>query len=250
MRLNKKKLENKKLYSIETQTVESKISQIKPIISNEIKMSALQKSIKINYIFFIGLIGCIYVLSRDKTSNKSLFITTISFLFASIIGYLFHAESHRMVPAQELYNNSDSLVKKNKILNWIAIKICKFIDFHPIIHHNTNINKQWKNILYEFINNLFTQGILMVIAIKLLNYLDLRVIILWAFLYATVHNINFFYINPTTHRDHHIDDTTNFGLDTYDIIFDTKYNWDDIENFNHGTINLIILTVIVLYFSK
>ena len=67
MRLNKKKLENKKLYSIETQTVESKISQIKPIISNEIKTSALKKSIKINYIFFIGLIGCIYVLSRDKT---------------------------------------------------------------------------------------------------------------------------------------------------------------------------------------
>ena len=132
MKQNKKQ-KAMKYKSAETQTIETYISKLKPIVSTEIKMRALKKSFRLNYIFYIGVLVSIYLLYRSKSSNKSLLIITISFIFASVAGYLVHAESHRILPAEQLYNNSNSLVKKYKIINWIAIRICKFIDFHPII---------------------------------------------------------------------------------------------------------------------
>ena len=130
------------------------------------------------------------------------------------------------------------------------LKMVKFLEFHPKTHHNSNINTQFKNIIFEFINNLFTQGFFLIIIIKVIKYINIKIVILWAFFYATIHNINFLFIKPTTHRDHHLDNTTNYGLDIYDIIFGTKYNWGDIENYNHGVINMIIITIIIYYSYK
>jgi len=73
---------------------------------------------------------------------------------------------------------------------------------------------------------------------------------LCALMYATTHNINYVYLKPSVHRDHHIDNSTNFGIDIADILFDTKYNLDDIETHNHVSINLIIITLIIVYFCK
>ena len=78
----------------------------------------------------------------------------------------------------------------------------------------------------------------------------MRIVIIWAFLYATVHNINFSFTKPTTHRDHHLNCHTNYGLDVYDILFGTKYDWNDLENYNHAAINMIIITAITYYFTK
>ena len=78
----------------------------------------------------------------------------------------------------------------------------------------------------------------------------MRVILLWALMYATAHNINYLFLKPTVHRDHHLHEDTNYGLDIADIIFDTKYDLTDIEDYNHISINLIVITAIMVYFFK
>ena len=46
---------------------------------------------------------------------------------------------------------------------------------------------------------------------------------------------------PQTHSDHHKDKHSNLGMDIWDIIFGTKYNWDDIEDVNHYAVILYYL---------
>jgi len=67
-------------------------------------------------------------------------------------------------------------------------------------------------------------------------------------MYASGHIINYSFIEPSTHRDHHMNEKTNYGLDLYDIIFGSKFNWNDIENYNHVAINTIIFTSLIIYF--
>ena len=43
---------------------------------------------------------------------------------------------------------------------------------------------------------------------------------------------------------------TNYGIDIYDIIFGTKYHWDDLENYNHYSINIVIITGLIIFISK
>ena len=51
---------------------------------------------------------------------------------------------------------------------------------------------------------------------------------------------------------HHLDKTSNYGIDIWDILFGTKYNDDpnEIESINHYSINLIILTAFVVVLIK
>ena len=59
---------------------------------------------------------------------------------------------------------------------------------------------------------------------------------------------------PKTHIDHHKDSNKNLGIDIWDIIFGTKYDWNDIEDINHYAINFILCSIIVIlihkYFNK
>ncbi len=78
--------------------------------------------------------------------------------------------------------------------------------------------------------------------------MDPRMFYFWGLLYASCHIINYTYIEPTVHRDHHIDTKTNYGIDIYDILMGTKYDWKDIEDHNHYSINVIVMTVLFYYF--
>ena len=164
-------------------------------------------------------------------------------------GHIAHRISHN-VNFTDAYNK----YKKNNVnprIDNILLKFCRFLDFHAITHHDTTINKQTENILYEFFNNVITQGGAIIIFVKLVNYfIDFRVVMLWALMYATTHNINYLFTKPSTHRDHHFHDDTNYGIDIADILFDTKHDLDDIETHNHVSINLIIITLVIIYFYK
>lgn len=48
---------------------------------------------------------------------------------------------------------------------------------------------------------------------------------------------------------HHLDKHTNYGIDIWDIMFNTKYQGDntDIENINHYSINVVIISAILVY---
>jgi hypothetical protein len=146
----------------------------------------------------------------------------------------------------DYHKTHDNILTRNRYINYGLKGICRFFDFHDITHHDTSINKQAVNIIYELLNNIFMQGLGFVLLIKMI---DTRVFILWAFMYATIHNINYLFIKPTTHSDHHINSHTNYGIDYCDILFNTKYDWNDIETHNHGAINLLVITYIIMYFT-
>ena len=118
----------------------------------------------------------------------------------SILGYFSHYVSHR-INFTNYCKNTNNIFMDNRYTGPVIKSAIRFLDFHDVIHHDTSINKQFINIVYEFINNVVLQGLALVIFIKLI---DIRVAILWTFMYATIHNINFLLISPTTHRDHHI----------------------------------------------
>jgi len=210
---------------------------------------AFKESIKNNKWFYLTLLSCFYMFKQSSPNDTSYILLIISYIFILIFGHISHRLSHN-INFTKMYNR----FKNNNInprIDGYLLQFCRFLDFHSTTHHDTTINKQPANILYEFFNNVITQGGAIIIFVKLVNYfIDFRVVILWALMYATTHNINYVFLKPSTHRDHHIDDNTNFGIDIADILFDTKYNLDDIETHNHVSINLIIITLLIVYFYK
>ena len=125
----------------------------------------------------------------------------------------------------------------------------KIYEFHGETHHDLDVNKQTSNIFYEFITNIYTQGLAFILFVEFVKLINYKVVLLWCFMYATIHNINYNIIHPSVHRDHHIDCHTNYGIDVMDILFNTKYDKGDIENFNHVSANLLIITSIILLLS-
>jgi sterol desaturase/sphingolipid hydroxylase (fatty acid hydroxylase superfamily) len=249
--INKKKEKQikKKKKKEEIERKEQEIKKEKEVkIENQeyyLQMNALFRSISNNYIFFITLFYCLYKLKQNPKYNSSYIKLLFSFITVSVTGYFVHFISHH-INFTNYHKQNNNILTRNSYINYIIKFICNFFDFHDITHHDTSINKQILNIIYEFLNNVIMQGLGLVIFIKML---DIRVIILWAFMYATIHNINYLFIKPSTHRDHHINNHTNYGIDYCDILFNTKYDWNDIETHNHGAINLLVVTYIIMYFT-
>lgn len=210
---------------------------------------AFKESIKKNKWYYLTLLSCFFMFKQSSPDDTSYLSLTVSYILILLLGHMGHRISHH-VNFTKTYNK----FKKNNMnprINGLLSGFCRFLDFHSITHHDTTINKQPANILYELINNVITQGGALVLLVKLINnFLDLRVMMLWALMYATTHNINYVLLKPSVHRDHHVDNSTNFGIDIADILFDTKYNLDDIETHNHVSINLIIITLVIICYCK
>lgn len=210
---------------------------------------AFEKSIKINKLFYFTLFICFYMLKKRDTNTAptSYLGLVFSFLFILLFGHIVHRLSHN-INFTNVYNK----YKKGNINNYIdsiLIKVCNILDFHRVTHHDSAINKKPVNICYEFFNNFLTQGGGLVIFIWFYNWcIDTRVILLWALMYASAHNINYTFLKPTVHIDHHLHEDTNYGLDIADIIFDTKHDLNDIENYNHISINLFVVTAFIVYY--
>ena len=211
--------------------------------------SALKESIIVNKWFYFSLILCFYMFKQSNPEKTSYITLVFSYIFIMIAGHVSHRISHHL-NFTDIYNK----FKKNNInpcMDNILSKTCKVLDFHSTTHHDSEINKQPVNILYEFLNNMLAQGgffILIVTFVK--HFIDFRVISMWMLAYATNHNINYLFLKPSTHRDHHLDGNTNYGIDFADILFDTKYDLDDVENHNHISINLILVTLLIIYIYK
>ena len=213
---------------------------------------AFKNSITKNKWFYATLFVCfsMFKLQDIISSNQSTsyFTFAFSFIFILVFGHIIHRLSHN-VNFTEIYN-AHKKGNVNNHVDFILTKMCNLLDFHRTTHHDSDVNKKPINIFYEFMNNFLTQGGILVIFIWFCNNcIDMRIILLWAFMYATAHNINYMFLKPTVHRDHHLHEDTNYGLDIADIIFDTKYNLNDIEDHNHISINLIIITLIITSFN-
>ena len=54
------------------------------------------------------------------------------------------------------------------------------------------------------------------------RYLEPEMFILWAFMYTSIHHINYSIIGSKEHKEHHANKHVNYGLDIWDVIFNTK----------------------------
>lgn len=220
-------------------------------VKTDIQLFAIYKSIKQNFPFYIVLILCLLSFTKCTYNKSNSLLVLISMVFVSFCGYAVHLVSHYLgTTMSEMYKSYDNIFTRNKYINWLAIKAINFGEFHAKTHHDTEVNKSAKNISLEIINNIVTQGGALIILKFLLGLLDNRVILLWALFYATVHNINYNISPPRTHQEHHLNDKTNYGIDIWDIIVGSKYNWDNIETHNHAAINLIVITAGIYYVSN
>lgn len=220
--------------------------------------NAFKDSIIKNKWFYLTLFICFSIFklhdvispnqSPSPSSSSSYFTFIFSFIFILIFGHITHRLSHN-IDFTKVYNNNKK-GNMNVHVDSLLSNVCSFLDFHRKTHHDSDVNKKPINIFYEFMNNFLTQGGIFIIFIWFCNtFIDMRVILLWALMYASAHNINYMFIKPTVHKDHHLHEDTNYGLDIADIIFDTKYDLNDIEDHNHISINLIIITFIITYFN-
>jgi hypothetical protein len=213
--------------------------------------NALYKSVKQNLIAILANFYALYAFTQCKHNKSNLFLCILSMLFITYWGYYIHYLSHRIkFKFSKKYSKYDNAFTRNPYCNWLFCRLIDIVEFHHRTHHDSTINKSPKNIAFEFINNLIMQGGLILLLKYLLNLIDNRVILLWAMLYASAHNINYNIISPLTHQQHHLDDRTNYGYDPWDVIMGTKYDINDIEIVNHTAINTLVITAVIVYISN
>ena len=213
------------------------------------KNDPLIESIIKNYIFYITSFICLIIISIYSKNN--LFYTIVSFIIASFSGFVIHYVSHD-IKLEEAYLKQNNYIRRNKYSNNIVLFFCKLLDFHETIHHESSINKLKQNMIIEFILNFITQGGCAMLVCYFAKKMNQYVFLLWGLMYCSVHIINYSYIPSKIHEKHHLDKKTNYGIDIWDVMLGTKYNNDtsDIEIINHYSINIIIITVIIILLIK
>ena len=238
---NKRKEKDKKKENIKKANEKEET----PDFNNE----TLLKSLKTNKYFYIALIASIAFYCKIK--KKSIFLALFSFILMTLFGYLAHVISHK-VNMNQLYSKAENknFFTTNKYTKKLIKKSCDFMDFHDAIHHDTEINKQPLNIFYEVTNNFLIQGGLMYAVYIASRYIEPEMFLLWAFMYTTIHHINYPLIGSKEHRQHHENKFTNYGLDIWDVFFNTKPKPEEggtPEDFNHIIFNLLV-GITILYF--
>jgi hypothetical protein len=239
------------------------------VIKNKQKCNMLYESLKKNYLFMICIIIQIFAFAILYPSNPTfgiiinIILGIITFIIGTIIGYYVHVLSH-LLDFKEIFDTcyessytfGHLLRKIPTPIMWLLHKIIYLFDFHDKIHHNTNINSKWNNIIIEIIMNLYTEGIALIILLKIFDFgvqlrgytfkLNYPILFAWSILYTTIHNINYNIITPICHIQHHIDKNTNFGIDLMDIIFETKYDTNS-EEMNHAALNVIFIMIFIIF---
>jgi hypothetical protein len=216
------------------------------IINNE--EDPLLKSIKLNYVFYSLLVICLFIISYY--TNSSFLSCIITFIYVSFNGYFVHYLSHK-INLGEMYKGNDNYISAIPGINNMILFLCKMFDFHNEIHHDTTINKNLDNKIYEFITNFITQSGLLLLFILFTKYLNYYVCFLWGMFYATVHMINYDILKPQSHKNHHINIEKNYDILLWDTIMNSKYDYNDIiEDVNHCSYNIVILTILIVCFIK
>ena len=210
--------------------------------SFSVQKEALLENIGINAPFYFITSICLYILSDTK---HSFFSSVLSFILITALGYLSHVISHN-IHFTTIYDKIPIITKHIPFLDKIIRKILRIYDFHHDTHHDSTINRKPENLCYEALNNILIQGILFIIVGEIYNYMNKKVFVFWGLLYASFHIINYSIVDASIHTDHHTNIHTNYGIDIYDILMGTKYNWEDIEDYNHYSINVIVLTFLTI----
>ena len=215
-----------------------------------------------NYIYVVFTLLCLGFISIVKAGNKYInFISIVgTYIFTAFLQYFIHILSHKY-NYQKIYDSLSDIIGLKNIQNVYKIFNRTFIylfEFHRKIHHNSKINKKMLNVLTEFYINFFSSGgslllinlfmNLKVIVFNIIFHLDNTALLLFALCYSTSHLINYHVLESIEHIQHHINTKFNYGPEIFDIIFDSKFD-DNVVNENHLTINLLFFTLMIYFFK-
>ena len=201
------------------------------------------RSIKLNSVFWI-ILG-LSLFSIHKASKTTTFIEVLfSMMYAMFCGYWVHVISHTYSFEKEFLDENSHHILKT---------IAKLIDFHDQTHHDSSKNRSTLNVIIEIIENFVMQTLsIFISSITIFGktiMISKPAIVLWGLLYTTIHHINYNTLETSEmHIQHHINSNTNYFPDFLDILFDTKYDMENIEDINSCSINIILLTILILNF--
>jgi len=136
---------------------------------------------------------------------------------------------------------------------YILRKLVFLADFHDIIHHDSNINKKPINLVIEGLQNIYTQGLFLMLInfVFFNNILNNYIILMWGLTYTTLHLINFNIYVSKNHEKHHENPQINFELYLFDILFNTiDEDVDYVEDMNILSVNVTLITILLLIYIK
>ena len=98
-------------------------------VTRDMVYNAFNKSIKMNYIFYISVIISAYILSLDRSTSVICII--LSLICISAQGYFIHYLGHK-INFSDFFYNSNSILKDTPIFKSIIGTIASIFDFHSI----------------------------------------------------------------------------------------------------------------------
>lgn len=193
-----------------------------------VQKTALWQSIRHNIPFYTVLLVCISVLAW--AGERSLQCTFLTFVFISFFSFWMMYMS-KNASYTTWYDQCDTLLTRCSFMD----NIMQGTTYHP-----------WSNYVFDVLK----AGGYVILIKWILNLANNKAIVFWALLYPTVHNINYLYLKPLAHMEHHVDPHTNYGMDMWDLIFGTKHDWSKLEVHNHAAINCVFITAFILWLWK
>ena len=97
-------------------------------VSYEEQVEAVNKYISINYLFYIILCVCIFILHYKKTNKCNYFIMVLSLIYSAFFSYLIHIIFHSL-HYTKAYDDSSLIFKNIPIVDNCIHKITWFLDF-------------------------------------------------------------------------------------------------------------------------
>ena len=117
--MEKKRIRKNKLYKEMSTQTEEQNKYKNNRISIDVQFEKLKENIKINYIYYIVTLFCLYALSRSRASDKSFIFIVGTYIIASAMGYLYHYVTHH-IQFSEVYKQHDTILRKCPILDKYA----------------------------------------------------------------------------------------------------------------------------------
>jgi hypothetical protein len=120
-----------------------------------------------------------------------------------------------------------------------------FLNTLHMLHHTDEYRYR---IWCEFIELFVIGGGLFIIPNYICNnyFFNNYIIIFWTLMYSSYHMLNYHILSTLVHTNHHMNkNSTNYGPDYMDIIFETKPNIDELESMDTSIINMVIIIIIV-----
>jgi hypothetical protein len=202
------------------------------VIPPGLQLTLLWQNLQHNLPFYAVLGACLYSLAW--AGNRQFLTVVLTVVVVSFFSF-WTSYMSTCVNCLPWYKQSDTLLTRCPVIK----RILSTIESSP--EQTTGFS------VWSYGSQVLQAGGYLVLIKLLLNLANTKAILFWALLYPTVHNINYLYLKPLAHMEHHINPLTNYGMDIWDLIAGTKHDWSKLEIHNHAAINCVAITAFILW---